>query len=181
MRQGREATGRSASEGPTPSDQNISAVARLERAVLQTRSTADRLAASITRIAGSGPMIVAHGIWLGGWAAINVNLVPGVEPFDPFPFHLLIILLSVEVIFLTLFVLLNQNRMTLETHKHAHLNLQVDLLAEREMTLILRMLHELSARAGVSDQFSAELQELLKDTNVREIADKLEQALPDRL
>ncbi len=163
----------------TASDRNISAIARLEHAILDTRSIADRLAARITRIAGSGPMILAHLIALAGWITINMGAVPGIARFDAFPFDLLTTLVSIEVIFLTLFVLLNQNRMTIEADRRTHLNIQIDLLVEREMTLILRILNELSLREGVSNQFTAELQELLKDTNVREIADKLDQALPD--
>ncbi len=162
----------------TPSDRNISAIARLEHAILETHSIADRLAARITRIAGSGPVILAHLIVLTGWIAINIGAVPGVRRFDAFPFDLLTALVSVEVIFLTLFVLLNQNRMTVEADRRTHLNIQIDLLVEREMTLILRILNELSVRQGLPNQFTAELQELLKDTNVREIADKLDKALP---
>ena len=69
-------------------------------------------------------------------------------------------------------------QMTVEADRRTHLNIQIDLLVEREMTLILRILNELSVREGVPNQFTAELQELLKDTNVREIADKLDKALP---
>lgn len=125
-------------------------------------------------------MVLAHAVALGAWIGINTGVVPGIRPFDPFPFNLLMTVVSIEVIFLTLFVLLNQNRMTREADKRDHLSLQIDLLAEREMTLILRILYELSAQTGARDQFTAELQELLKDTDVRQIAEKLDKELPNR-
>lgn len=141
----------------TASDRNISAIARLEHTILETHSIADRLAARITRIAGSGPMILAHLIVLAGWIAINMGAVPGVRRFDAFPFDLLTALVSVEVIFLTLFVLLNQNRMTVEADRRTHLNMQIDLLVEREMTLILRILNELSVREGLPAQVTVDV------------------------
>jgi len=180
MAEGQSEVGRSMSlTRETPSDRNISAIARLENAFLQTRSLADRVAAWITRIAGSGPMILAHLVVLVVWSAVNSGMVPGVTAFDPPPFNLLTTLVSVEVIFLTLFVLLNQNRMTIETDRRTHLNIQIDLLVEREMTLILRILNELAAHEGLSKQVTAELDELRKDTNVTEIAAKLDKALPN--
>ena len=69
--------------------------------------------------------------------------------------------------------------MTIEADRRTHLNIQIDLLVEREMTLILRILNELAAHEGLSKQVTAELDELRKDTNVTEIAAKLDKALPN--
>jgi uncharacterized membrane protein len=63
-------------------------------------------------------------------------------PFDPFPFSLLTSIVSLEAIILTLFVLATQNRLTREADKRAHLDLQVNLLSEQEMTIMLKMLEE---------------------------------------
>ncbi|HYN10082.1 MAG TPA: DUF1003 domain-containing protein [Vicinamibacterales bacterium] len=163
----------------SPSDQNIRAIVRLEEASLRARSRADRMARTLTRAAGSGLSILLHAVSFTVWFLLNATGIFGTAPFDPFPFNLLTMIVSIEVIFLSLVVLLNQNRMAAEADKRAHLNLQVDLLAEREMTLILRMLRELSDRLGVSSQVTHELEGLLKDTDVREIASKLERALPN--
>ena len=83
---------------------------------------------AITTWAGSGTSIVLHVIWFGGWLAFNTGLVAR-TPFDPFPFSLLTSIVSLEAIFLTLFVLASQNRLTRETDKRANLDLRVNLLS----------------------------------------------------
>jgi len=88
-------------------------------------------------------------------------------------------IVSLEVIFLTLFVLLNQNHMTTQARKRAHLEFQVTLLAEREMTLVLRMLKELSEQLGVTSATARELEALLKETDVGSLSAKLDAVLDD--
>jgi uncharacterized membrane protein len=89
--------------------------------------------------------------------------------------------MSVEAIFLAVFVLMSQNRMTRQADHRAHLNLQVDLLAEQELTTMLRMLYALCQRHGVDIDISSErVRGLLKETDVQKLASDLEQRLPDR-
>jgi uncharacterized membrane protein len=84
-----------------------------------------------------------------------------------------------KAIFLTLFVLASQNRMTHEADRRAHLDLQVNLLSEQEMTVVLRMLGELcehfDLRATLS---SSKYRELASRTDVSQLAEQLEQELP---
>jgi uncharacterized membrane protein len=79
----------------------------------------------------------------GGWILVNSGLVPGLPRFDPFPFVLLAVASSVEAIFLSTFVLMKQNRMSGREDLRAHLDLQINLLSEREMTLVLQMLQRI--------------------------------------
>lgn len=161
-----------------PADRNIRAIARLEQAVLHSRSHADRFAWAITRAVGSGLSVLLHVAWFGTWVWLNTPTLSGASPFDPFPFAVLTMLVSLEVIFLSVIVLLNQNRTAIETDKRAHLNIQIDLLAERELTLILRMQRELAQHLGINSPLSRELEELLKDTDLHDIATKLDRELP---
>ena len=161
-----------------PADRNIRVIASLEKALLHSRSRADRLAWAITRAVGSGMSVLLHVAWFGTWMWLNSPTLSGAPPFDPFPFPVLTMLVSVEVIFLSVIVLLNQNRMAIEADKRAHLNLQIDLLAERELTLILRMQRELAERLEIESPLSRELEELLKDTDLHDIATKLDRELP---
>ena len=91
---------------------------------------------------------------------------------------LLTTIVSLEAIFLTLFVLISQNRMSQEADKRAELDLQVNVLAERETTMILRNLRDIAAHLGIKSAASRELVELLKETKLDELSDKLEKALP---
>jgi uncharacterized membrane protein len=143
-----------------------------------TRSWMDHFAGAITRTAGTAPAIVLHLIWFCFWLVANLHGLPGITPFDPFPFNLLTTLVSLEAIFLTLFVLISQNRLSQEADKRARLDLQVNLLAEKETTMILRMLREISERVGVTGSTTKDLQNLLKETQIDELAERLEEAMP---
>jgi uncharacterized membrane protein len=161
-----------------PVDRDIEAVARLERIAYQTRSRVDHVAALVTRKAGTGTTVVLHGIWFLIWIIVNVRIFDGIEPFDPYPFSLLTTIVSLEAIFLTLFVLISQNRMAHEADKRAELDLQVNVLAEREATMTLKILDAISSHLGLKGPASKELAALLKETKLDELSDKLEKALP---
>ena len=161
-----------------PEDRSIDEVARLERSAQESRSAVDRVATAITRKAGTGVAIMVHGVWFLIWIGVNIGAL-GIEPFDPFPFSLLTSIVSLEAIFLTLFVLISQNRMSREADKRAALDLQINVLAEKEDTMILRILHDISLHLGLKGPASEELGELLKETRLEEVSRKLEQALPE--
>jgi uncharacterized membrane protein len=159
-----------------PAEQNITAVARLEASARLTQSRFARVGDQIVQLAGSAWSLLAHGTWFGLW--LLVNLRPGGPRFDPFPFPLLTTMVSLEAIFLTLCVLASQNRMTREADMRAHLDLQVNLLAEQEMTLVLRMLKELCERLDLTETTqSEEFRALIKRTDVNTLAEQLAQKL----
>jgi uncharacterized membrane protein len=162
-----------------PADENLRAVAHLEERARSKRSAVACVSDLVTRCAGNEWSVAAHAIWFGGWLLLNSGVLPlPWEPFDPFPFSLLTSIVSLEAIFLTLFVLASQNRLTQEADKRAHLDLQVDLLAEQEMTLVLRMLRELCdhfdlEKTTASDEFRA----LIERTDINDLAERVEKNL----
>jgi len=158
------------------SDLTIQAVAAIERQAYESRSWMDRFAATTTRWAGSTAAIVVHMIWFFAWLAINLNAFPEIKPFDPFPFSLLTMVVSLEAIFLTLFVLITQNRMSKEADRRAELDLQVNLLAEREATVVLQMLKQISEKLDIP--VKKDLKDLIKEIDVDELSKKLENVLP---
>src|SRR5262249_28952472 len=141
-------------------DPAIQAVAQIERAAYESRSSVDRFSVTITKWAGSATAILVHLIWFFIWLAINLNWVRGIEPFDPFPFSLLTMVVSLEAIFLSLFVLITQNRMSKEADRRAELDLEVNILAEEETTLILQMLKQISEKLGLNPPSEEDLQTL---------------------
>jgi uncharacterized membrane protein len=87
---------------------------------------------------------------------------------------------SLEAIFLSVFVLMSQDRMMREADKRAHLDLQIDLLAEQELTTILHMLHALCVKQQVHvDVPDDRIRQMLKETDVRELAMTLKDRLPE--
>ncbi|HET6367061.1 MAG TPA: DUF1003 domain-containing protein, partial [Pseudomonadales bacterium] len=105
--------------------------------------------------------------------------VPGVEPFDPYPFNFLTMIVSLEAIFITLAVLNNQNRMTRQADKRAHLDLQVNLLAEQESTATLRLLQRVAEKLGVSAEEVHQVAALTQETDVAELLTELDGTLPE--
>lgn len=88
-------------------EQNVETVTRLEEAARDQRAPSDRLAEKIARFCGSMTFVWVHVVWFGGW--ILLNSIPGIRHVDPFPFTFLTLIVSLEAIFLSTFILISQN------------------------------------------------------------------------
>jgi uncharacterized membrane protein len=170
-------------DSPQPSStllkRNIIAIARLENEALHQRSVTDRVSDSITRFAGSSMFILLHVIWFTAWIILNEGRIHGIHPFDPYPFTFLTMVVSLEAIFLTIFVLISENRMAHQADRRAHLDLQINLLAEQENTIMLRMLEGLCEQQGITtESLKAEVQSLFEKTDVHALMHELEKQLP---
>jgi len=152
--------------------ENIRAVAQLEAAAVGRRAAFGRLTDRVTHAAGTPWVTALHLGWFVLWVAFNTL---SARRFDPFPFSLLTSIVSLEVIFLTLFILSSQNRMTDEADKRAHLDLQVNILAEQEMTLVLRLLRDLCEKAGVDAPDA--LEGALREVNIETVAESVEREI----
>lgn len=98
---------------------NVQRVAKLEEEQLQARSISERIAAAVTR-AGTATFAIAHLVWFTMWIVVNSKWARGIErfdPFDPFPFNLLTMLVSLEAIFLSIWILISQNQMTRQAER----------------------------------------------------------------
>lgn len=164
---------------PQAVEENIDAVKVWEQAALDERSAAVRFSEWVTRVLGGGPSLALHVAWFGFWVLANTHAIPGIQPFDRFPFPLLTTMVSLEAIFLSLFVLASQNRMTMQADKRAQLDLQIDLLAEREMTAVLVMVADLARHMKAPVSLTAEqIHDLGQKTDVGSLVRQLER-LPD--
>ena len=157
-------------------EENLQAIRRWEQEALHSRSKAEQLSDWITATAANGPVLLAHVGWFTSWILANVGVIPGVAVFDPFPFTFLTMMVSLEAIFLALFVIASQNRLSHQSDKRAHLDLQIDLLAEREMTAVLRLLRDIAAHLGLKDTVTDEqLHDLVKKTDIHELTSTLDE------
>ena len=149
-------------------------MAELERKTLDDRTPLDRLTDTVARVAGSIPFIVLHAFGFSAWLVLNTTRLA----FDPYPYSLLNLMVALEAVFLTSVVLMTQNHMTRLADRRAHLDLQVNLLAEQELTAILHMLRGLCTKAGVYVAVGDErVQQLLAETDIRDISVALDQGL----
>jgi uncharacterized membrane protein len=164
-----------------PTQFNIAAIAKLEEEALDRRTRTERQSDAVVRFIGSPKFLMLHVILVGGWIVANLNLIPGASPFDPFPFGILALLVSSESVFLTIFVLISQNRMARQAERRSHLDLQVGMLAEQELTTVLQMLQKLCQHAGVDVKSSNEqVKGFSETTDVHKLANELEDKLPDQ-
>ena len=157
---------------------NLEEIIRLQQESMVNMTKGERISDAISRFAGSQTFILIHVVWFSVWILINKGLAPGVRIFDPFPFNLLTMVVSLEAILLTSFVMITQNRMARQADKRDHLDLQVNLLAEQEITKVLQMLDRICKALKISEQ-DKEAQRLMKKTDVTSIAREIEQKILD--
>jgi uncharacterized membrane protein len=164
-----------------PSQENIASIAKLEEEALERRTPAERASDSIVKLVGSTAFLLLHLLLVITWAALNLNVIPGVKAFDPFPFGILALIVSSESVFLTIFVLISQNRMARAAERRSHLDLQVGMLAEQELTMVLQMLNKLCEHAGVDVKATAlRVEEFGKTTDVEKLASEIDEKLPEQ-
>ena len=147
---------------------NVQTVAQLEAQAASNLTGVDRLSGRVADFAGSTKFLLSHAAWFAIWVATNRF---SSHPIDPYPFTFLTFLVSLEAIFLSSFVLISQNHMERQAHRRAALDLQINLLAEREMTRVLKGVIAIAERLnidGVCDD--AETRQLAGETDVAAIA-----------
>ena len=153
---------------------NVESIINMENEAIQSRSAAEHIADKVTKFAGSTVFIALHLFWFIGWIFLNEGLIPGLTPFDPFPFSFLTLVVSLEAIFLTLLVLMSQNRMAKEADKRAHLDLQINMLDEQETTMILKMVQKIANHLGLKEEMDESIKELSEETDVIKVAENLD-------
>ena len=146
---------------------------------LRGRSFLTQIADDLTAICGSTAFLILHVIIFATWIAINLDYVPWIVPFDPFPFGLLTMVVSLEAIFLSIFVLVSQNRSSYISTIRDEVHLGVNLIAEEEITKILEVLAEIRKELGIKKPDS-QLERMLEriDTGYieRSILDQMDRA-----
>jgi CRP/FNR family cyclic AMP-dependent transcriptional regulator len=106
-------------------------------------SLGERLSDLLTAVAGDIRFVYFSFIWFFLWIVLNTNIIPGVTPFDPFPFGLLTMVVSLEAIFLSLFVLISQNRQASREKVRNDIEYDVNLKAEIEVREIMQQIDNL--------------------------------------
>jgi uncharacterized membrane protein len=137
------------------------------------RSLQERLADAITDFSGHMGFVYLHVVWFVGWIGWNLGAF-GARPFDPYPFGLLTMIVSLEAIFLSTFVLISQNRISDEADRRANLDLQIGLLTEHEVTRGLRMLDQIHHRLGLKEEAGTDLKELEAEVRPEDVLEEIE-------
>lgn len=173
---------------PPTARKNVETIAQVERQLLDQRSRTDRLGEGVARFFGSLSFIAAHVLFIAGWVLLNTNMIPGVSPFDPYPFAFLSLVVGIEFILLTTFVLMNQKHQMRRSEQWANLHLQLSMLTEQEVTKSLQMLHLICRHMRLNEpEQDQEVNELCQATSVTALVDEIDkvrelgQALADEI
>jgi uncharacterized membrane protein len=167
-------------QGSKLHEDNIDTILRLEAEQEERVSQTDRLSEAIGQFAGTNAFIILQIVWVAIWVAVNSGLMGRLPVFDPFPFALLSMILALEAVLLTGFVLIRQNRMSAKADQRSHLDLQINLLAEREATKVIQLLQRIGGHLGIEeDMTDREAQELGKHTKVEDLARDLRRTLDE--
>ena len=149
-------------------ERNIRTILYLRLKAAHERGLQDRIADIFTTFSGRMIFVYVHIVWFGAWILLNTGRV-GLHPFDPFPYGLLTMIVSLEAIFLSTFVLISQNRLSEETEHRADLGLQIGLLTEHELTRVLQMLDAVHDKLGIENHEESELADLEMETRPEDV------------
>jgi uncharacterized membrane protein len=154
-------------------ERNIRTIIRLRLKAARERTVHDRIADTITSFSGRMGFVYVHIVWFGLWLLLNTGRV-GVRAFDPFPYGLLTMIVSLEAIFLSTVVLISQNRLSGEIERRADLDLHIGLLTEHELTRVLQMLDAIQRKMGIDDDAASELADLEMETKPEDVLAEIE-------
>ncbi len=149
-------------------EQNIEKLVRLDAESRKHRSLQDRIADLVTAFSGRMVFVYVHIVWFAAWIIVNTGRV-GIAPFDPFPYGFLTMVVSLEAIFLSTFVLISQNRMGEAADRRAELDLHIGLLTEHEVTRVLQMLDAIQTKLEIVDDDLSDLAQLELETKPEDV------------
>lgn len=141
------------------------------------RTPAEKFADWLTSKFGSIVFLSVNALWFAVWIVINVGWMPGVEPFDQFPFGLLTMVVSLEAIFLAIIVLISQNREARIGELREEIELQLSTISEVEITKLIKLVTILLEKQGVKVDDDPELKKMIKPVNNAALERELEEEL----
>ena len=142
-------------------EHNIESILCLEDKERATQPKLYRMVSAIAAFCGTVNFLWVNLAVFAVWIVLN----EGLFKFDPYPFTFLLFLVSLEAIFLSILILISQNMAAQENERRHHLDLQINLLNEREMTALLRLVTQVAARLGVEGDAQREVRALTEDTD----------------
>lgn len=159
---------------------NIETLRERRRREQQSASLEQRVAQRMTDFTGSMRFVYLHVAIYGAWIVANLGWIPGIHPWDP-SFVMLAMIASVEAIFLSTFILITQNRMSIADDRRAELDLQVSLLAEQEITKLVQLVAEISSRLGLEEANGEDVEEMKQRVAPEAVLDAIEEGEEEKV
>ena len=151
---------------------NVALVRNLEKDSHERRSNSQVFSEAVARFCGDPKFLSCHliacVIWLVGNAVLPFRV-------DPPPYHFLTLFVALEAIFLSMFILISQNRIQQVNEERAHIDLQINMLAEQESSHMLEMLMEIKAHLGMNNAAVANQDQAVALSEVTDVQKLIEQ------
>lgn len=141
------------------------------------RTMAEKFADSLTSSFGTNKFLLLNGLLFFVWIVLNDNILPFAKAFDPYPFGFLTMTVSLEAIFLSIIVLISQNRDSKISDLREEMDIQIDVITEEEVTKALQLLKLIAQKQGIDLSSDAELSHMIKPTNRSRIEEKLKKQI----
>lgn len=154
---------------------NVDRILALEAAEHGKATAGHRFADAITGFSGSITFVWITILLIAGWVALNSSL-PNDSRIDSFPYPLLTLVLAVEVIFLSIFILISQNRAAQISEKRSHLQLQLTMLSEQENTKMLLMLEQIRKAVGADVDPGTDIGVLAQSAHPEALSEQIDRA-----
>ena len=153
---------------------NVESIIKLEQQTKAQRTRSDLIAEAIARFCGSMSFVWVHVVWFGAW--VLLNMLPGLPHIDPFPFTFLTLVVSLEAIFLSTFILISQNHDARISERRNHLDLQINLLSEQENTKMIAMLRAIAEKVGAGEvNGDPKIELMAQDLKPEKVAEQIEE------
>lgn len=142
-----------------------------------SRSLSEKFGDMLTTAFGTNKFLLFNAIVFAVWILLNVNVLPFARAFDPFPFGFLTLSVSLEAIFLSIIVLISQNRGAKISDLREEMDIQIDVITEEEVTKALQILKIIAEKQGIDMSGDQELSHMIKPTNRSRIEEKLKKQI----
>jgi uncharacterized membrane protein len=152
---------------------NIESILNLEREDHEELSPLHRVSHRVGWFIGTIYFVLLQCVVILGWVLLNAGPLHLVQPFDPYPFSLLSVVLATEAVLLTSFVLIRQSTIDLQSERRNHLDLQINILAEEKVTTILNLLRGVAEKLDIDLSDHQHSEEQAEETPVERIAQDL--------
>lgn len=150
---------------------NVDKIIEIEKEHKQNRTVGEKISEGIAAFCGSMVFVYVHVLWFGAWIILNSTTYR----FDPFPYTFLTLVVSLEAIFLSTFILISQNHETQLSERRNHLDLQINMLAEQENTKMLELLGLIAEKVGVAASDPA-MEILTEEVDPKTLVEQIMQA-----
>ena len=157
--------------------QNEKTVKSIKAKANEKRSFIEIVVDRTTTLFGSHVFLFANVLFFITWIVMNMGLIPGIKPFDRFPFSLLTTAVSLESIIVAILVLTSQIRASKVADLREEVQLQVNVLTEEEITKMMWMLVLLLQKHDIPIPEDKRLKEMLRDTDIGKIEKSMQQQI----